>query len=199
MHLVSEVVFNYSIRAIDNLASRGGQLKNMKELQKIIKEIDTQNPFTVRVTRTVKIMDTDDIVAEHLNPMFPLPLDIYRTVKFDGEHFTFIVADKLIYPYEVRNLLKQEYGTVLDLEDKRLNNDVPVLYSGVTEHSQYGLKDKQGRSTIQTLRYVNCRNLTDKDIVLDKNLCPVWPIKSKKPSLALERFLHKTKEIVHQK
>ncbi|MBO7643146.1 MAG: hypothetical protein J6S74_03390 [Alphaproteobacteria bacterium] len=199
MHLVSEVIFDYSIRETDSMFARGDKFKTLQELQKAIKDADTQKPLTVHITRTVKIMDTDDVIAEHLNPAWPLPLDKYRTVKFDGEHFIFIVADKLIYPYEVRNLLKQEYGDVLDLENKRLNDDVPVLYSGVTEHRQYGLKDEQGRPTIQTLRYVNCRNLTDKDIVLDKNFCPVWPIKSKKPSLALERFLHRTKEIVHQK
>lgn len=199
MHLVSEVIFDYSIRETDSMFARGDKFKTLQELQKAIKDADTQNPLTVRITRTVKIMDTDDVIAEHLNPAWPLPLDKYRTVKFDGEHLEFIVADKLTFPDEVRNLLKQEYGGVLDLESKKLNDRVPVLYSGVTEHRQYGLKDDQGRPTIQTLRYVNCRNLTDKDIVLDKNLCPVWPIKSKKPSLALERFLHKTKEIVHQK
>ena len=197
MHLVSEVIFDYSIRETDSMFARGDKFKTLQELQKAIKDADTQNPLTVRITRTVKIMDTDDVIAEHLNPAWPLPLDKYRTVKFDGEHLEFIVADKLIYPYEVRNLLKQEYGGVLDLESKKLNDRVPVLYSGVTEHSQYGLKDDQGRPTIQRFRYVKCRNLTDRDIVLNKQFQQIWPLHT--TSAALQHFLSRTIETVHQK
>ena len=199
MHLVSEVIFDYSIRETDSMFARGDKFKTLQELQKAIKDADTQNPLTVRITRTVKIMDTDDVIAEHLNPAWPLPLDKYRTVKFDGEHLEFIVADKLMYPYHVRDLLNKEYGGTLDLESKKLAPNVPVLYSGVTEHTQYGLRDDQGRPTIQRFRYVNCRNLKEKDVVLDKNLCQIWPTKSKKPLLALEKFLHRTIETVHQK
>ncbi|MBP5707768.1 MAG: hypothetical protein J6W79_02105 [Alphaproteobacteria bacterium] len=198
MHLVSEVIFNYRLTT-GNLFSTTGDFSCIQELKKAIGEkASFETPISVRIVRTVKIMDTDSPIRFDRNPLC-FSKDKYTTVKFDGEHFDFIVADKLVYPYDVRVLLREKYGTILDLESKKLNNDIPVLYSGVTEHSQYGLKDEQGRPTIQTLRYVNCRNLTDKDIVVDRNLCQIWPTKSKKPLLALEKFLHRTKENVHQK
>lgn len=197
MHLVSEVVFSYRITN-GNFFSTGDDFSNLQELKDAIdKNAHAEVPMTVRVGRTVKIMDTDSPIPYASSTRNLFHKDKFTTVKFDDEHFDFIVADKIIYPYDVRVLLKEKYGSVLDLESKKLNNNIPVLYSGVTTEHQYGLKDDKGRPTMIALHHVHCRNLTDKDIVVDKNLCQIWPSKSKKPLLALEKFLHKTKEIVH--
>ena len=199
MHLVSEVVFSYRITN-GNFFSIGDDFSNLQELKDAIdKNAHAEVPMTVRIGRMVKIMDTDSPIPYASSTRNLFHKDKYTTVKFDDKRLDFIVADKLVYPYDVRVLLKKKYDGVLDLESNKLNDGIPVLYSGVTEEHQYGLKDEKGRSTILTLRHVHCRNLTDKDIVLDRNLCQIWPIKSKRPLLALEKFLHKTKENIHQK
>ena len=43
MHLVSEVIFDYSIRETDSMFARGDKFKTLQELHKAIKDADTQN------------------------------------------------------------------------------------------------------------------------------------------------------------
>ena len=198
MHLVSEVIFDYIISSGETYSAMD-EFSTPQELKDAIGKIEFSDiPLTVRVNRKVTITDTDSPIP-YCSTRNLVHKYEFTSVKFDDKPLKFIIADKLAYPHDVGVLLKEKYGTTLDLRSKKLNKDMPVLYSGVNEDHHFGLKDSMGRQTIQVLRSVKCRNLTEKDIVLDKNLCQIWPTKSKKPFLALERFLRKTKEIVHQK
>jgi len=198
MHLVSKVVFDYNIVNGDFVG--GKNLSSLADLQSAIKKNTTyEKPFLVRINRIVKIMDTDSPIMHDGNPFCVMSKDKFKTVQFDDEHFDFIVMDKLMYQPHVHKMLIKKYGSSLNLENKKLIDNIPVLLFGVVEDTHYGLKDKDGNPTTQTIRYVNCRSLTPKDIVLNKDFCQIWPIKSKRPLLALEKFLHKTKENIHQK
>ena len=198
MHLVSKVVFDYNI--VNGDFAGGKNLSSLEDLKNAIKKNTTyEKPFLVRINRIVKIMDTDSPILHDGNPFCVMTKDKFKTVQFDDEHFDFIVMNKLMYQQDVRKMLIKKYGSTLNLENKKLIDNIPVLFFGVVETGHYGLKDKDGNQTTQTIRYVNCRHLTPKDIVLNKDFHQIWPIKSKKPLLALEKFLRKTKETIRQK
>ena len=198
MRLVSKVIFDYNIVNGDFAGSKNiSSLEGLKTA--INKNITYEKPFLVRINRIVKIMDMDSRIQFDGNPFCFVNDDKFKTVKFDDEHFDFIVVDKLIYPHDVQAILMKKYSSTLNLENKKLIDNIPVLFFGVVETGHYGLKDKDGNQTIQTIRYLNCRSLTPKDIVLNKDLYQIWPIKSKRPLLALEKFLHRTKEKIYQK
>lgn len=198
MHLVSKIVFDYNIVNGDFVG--GKNLTSIEELKNTINKNTTyEKPFVVRINRIVKIMDTDSPILHNGNPFTVMTKDKFKTVQFDDEHFDFIVTNKLMYQPDLRKMLIKKYGSALNLENKKLIDNIPVLYSGVYEDINYGLKDKDDNPTTQTIRYVLCRNLTPKDIVLNKDFHQIWPIKSKRPLLALEKFLHRTKENIHQK
>ncbi len=184
MHLVSKVVFDYNIVNGDFLGDKN--LSSLEDLKNAIKKNTTyEKPFLVRINRIVKIMDTDSPILHDGNPFSVMIQDKFKTVQFDDEHFDFTVVDKLTYQPDVRKMLIQKYGSTLNLEGKKLTDNIPVLYFGVIENNNF--------------RYVNCRSLTPKDIVLNKDFHQIWPIKSKRPLLALEKFLRKTKETIRQK
>lgn len=198
MHLVSKIVFDYNIVNGDFVG--GKNLSSLEDLKSTISKNKTyEKPFIVRINRIVKIMDTDSPILHDGNPFSVMIQDKFKTVQFDDEHFDFIVMDKLMYQPGVRKMLIKKYGSTLNLENKKLIDTIPVLFFGVIEDTHYGLKGTNGNPTTQTVRYVNCRHLTPKDIVLNKDFHQIWPIKSKRPLLVLEKFLHRTKENIHQK
>ena len=183
MYLVSKVIFNYKIIK-DNLFEFDGQIWGLQGLKKTINEFD--EPIMVKIYRNVKVMDAEAISVRRNNSEINI-------ATFPDKHLEFIVSDKLMYPHDVRVLLKEKYGNALNWQDKKLDDNIPVLYS-VDMTRQYGLRDKHGHETIQKFYDVNWRNLTDKDIVLNKNFSQVWPKKPKQPSqlVVLENFFAKT-------
>ena len=192
MNLVFEVVFNCTITPAQSgdFFNSKQETPSLKDLRAAVKSVKSKLPFTVYVERKVNIIDKDEPIPKELYTLASRigGTDEYRTVHHD-EHFSFIVADKLLYPNDVRKILKKQYGSTLDLDRQRLTEETPVLYSGVVQNHRVGLKDKNGNPTTYTLKWVLCRNLHNTDIVLDRNLCQIWPDKTKEvPSELLEIF-----------
>lgn len=193
MNLVYEVIFNCKItpaQSGDFFFYPKQDVPSLKDLLAAVKSVKSKLPFTVYVERKVNVIDKDEPIPKELYTLASRigGTDEYRTVHHN-EHFNFIVADKLIYPHDVRKLLKKQYGSTLDLDKQRLTEDTPVLYSGIVQKHQVGLKDKNGNPTTYTLKWVLCRNLHNQDIVVDRKLHQIWPDKTKEvPSELLEIF-----------
>ena len=85
--------------------------------------------------------------------------------------------DELTYPRDVRRFLKQKYNNTFDFDKLKLPADAPVYFGGVREIEELGdINPNTGDRTTYTRRYVECRTLNDKDIVVDKNLLKLFPV-----------------------
>ena len=105
-----------------------------------------------------------------------------------------------MYPRDVRQILMQKYNSVLDFDDQKWNEDIPILYSGVMEDSKTGLMDSiTGAPTHYTLHYVNCRPLTLDDIVINKKMNQICPKATNALPAPLLVFLSRKKERVYTK
>ena len=98
-------------------------------------------------------------------------------VVLDSKKINIIVTDELTYPRDVRRFLKQKYNNIFDFDKLKLPADAPVYFGGVREIEELGdINPNTGDRTTYTRRYVECRTLNDKDIVVDKNLLKFFPV-----------------------
>lgn len=183
MNFVSKVMFNYDIKkgnvkysapffGIDNLLVALHNSLNAKSFELIL-------------TRTVSVIDTHSV---------------QKPVVLGDEKLNLIVADELMYPMNVREFLKQKYNNTFGFENMNfsLNNEYPVYFSGILSREELGpISPTTGDRLTFTHHYIQCRQLTNFDIVVDKNLHQIWPIKTKKTPNVLTDFLAKTKEQIH--
>lgn len=181
MNFESRVIFNYDIKkgnvkysapfvGIDNLVNA---LHN---------SLDAKS-FELILTRAVQVVDKDS----QQNP-----------VVLGNERLNLVVTDELIYPKQVMDFLKQKYNDTFEFDDMHFSDSVPLYFSGVLSREELGpISPTTGDRLTFTHRYIQCRELSNKDIVVDKNLHQIWPIKTGKTPTVLTQFLSKTKEIIH--
>lgn len=194
MHLVLQVIFDYKIKspALNNY----GKYTTKNELYQAIKA--TINPYELIITRDVQVVDTDNKTKK--DGIYVFGTEKQKNTKIASESIKFVIADKLLYPNDIRKILTQKYGNVLDFDNQKWNEDIPVLYSGVTKEERVGLKKpRTSGSTHCTLRHVNCRPLTLNDIVINKNLNQIWPKETNVYPEALRAFLARKKERIYQR
>lgn len=188
------VIFTYDIRDRNTHTGESSSFNTIDDLKLVIQNgLDYYKmPYTLNVTRAVQIVDTDlpnknenDIIS--MSYVQPHPHILAR----DG--FDFIVADKLIYPKDVRTILKNKYGNTIDFDtNRKWDEKQPVFLDGVIENTRYGLRDSNtGAPTQYTIRSVVCYPLTDKHIVINKNLSQIYPEKTGKIPTVLTELLSK--------
>ena len=188
MHLVSKVIFTYSIHT--NLAGLGDSFNTLQELKNIIKSAEYTTPFQINIQRQINIHDTDAGKSGWYNN---------KESKIMGEHVNIIVADKLLYPNDVRTMLMEKYGSLLNFDNCIGTEVKPVFFGGVSKQEKYGLRDsKTGMPTHYTLRSVYCRYLNDQDIVMNKKMEQIWPAKTGIMPLELSQLLAKKKEKIYE-
>ena len=216
MNLVSEVIFKYKIEPVQLVRiAESGRFSTVEELQQAIQESRFNKPnktLQVSVQRIVEIKDMDAPIARtdfpSINDCILGGKDKRETVRFKDSRWntSFFVADKLMYPSDVRKLLQEQGHDPELLNHNQLRLNTPVIYWGIEENSKTGLIVK-GRKTNQIFHRVSCRNLTNDDIVAHKDLRLEWPageytrlISFLKAMLAQKEEvigLAKTKEVVH--
>lgn len=186
MIFCSEVVFDYNIKK-GNLSQKGQLPTNkMYRLFDIVRNSLNTDSFELILNRTMQLTK--------YTGQEPTTMDI------DKETLKVIVADKLTYPYEVRKFLTQKYNDTFNFDELKLPANTPVYFGGVMEIEELGpINPNTGDKTTYTRRYVECRTLNDKDIVVDKNnnLHQIWPTRKDEMPFKLLDFLSKVKERVY--
>ena len=206
MHLVSQVVFNYGL--YDNTTRIGEEcsFNTLEELKLAIQNGKDyyKTPYKLNVSRTVQIIDTDNTTNRFGITTTPVILG--------KENVSLIVADKLMYPNDVRMMLMEKYGSLLNLNDCIGNEVKPVFFGGVNKETKVGLRKSTrlginninlndssvGNPTRYNLYHVNCHYLNNKDIVMNTNMKQIWPINTGIMPLELSQLLAKKKEKIYE-
>ncbi len=187
MLFTSDVVFEYNIRK--GAVSQKGPLQDVNLLSDIVRNSLNADSFELVLTRTVRITKHTQIPNQK-----PIIIDI------DSTDLCVIVADKLTYPNDVRDLLVQRYNNTFNFDKLNLPENKPVYFSGVREIEELGeINPNTGDRTTYTRRYIECRPLTDKDIIVNKDLNQIWPVATNKPPQQLLKLLKKRTELIHQR
>ena len=206
MNLEMRIIFTYNIDDHHNGIGEGTSFTTIDEVKKILRMSRDyyQTPYHLNIGRSVQISDADALKHQASVPQqffgnyHGAPL---QSVTVGSEGIDLIVTDKLIYPQDVRKMLTEKYGNVLDFDtNKKWNEKQPVYFSGVTSNTQYGLHDsKTGAPTSYTIHSVNCRELSDTDIVINTNMNQIWPIKTNKMPTLLTELLARTTQNITQR
>ena len=178
MSLELSAVFSYTISDHKNRIGETSDFNNVNDLKTVIQNGRDyfQMPYKLNVTRAIKIIDPDSpnenksgIITESF--VFPHPI----TLKCEG--FDFIVSDKLTYPRDVRKILHERYGSTLNFDAIKWDENKPVFLDGVVENKE-----------CNTLN-IACYYLSNKHIVINKNLNQIYPVKTYKKPNVLKKLL----------
>ena len=188
------VIFTYNISDRNTRTGETGSFNKIDDLRLAIKNGRDyfQMPYKLNVTRTVQIVEPD-LPKENKHGITSVSYDQPHPHVLKREGFDFIVFDKLTYPKDVREILTNKYGNVLDFDyQRKWDEKQPVFLDGFIENTQYGLRDSRtGAPTQYTLCTVVCYPLTDKHIVMDSNLNQIWPTKTGTMPKVLTELLSK--------
>jgi hypothetical protein len=186
MNFTSKVIFEYDIFA--GRVKETALFKDLDELKQIIKGASYQKPFTVRVSRSVQIIDNrfkrDNqqqfwfVDPEYTNPSI--------RAEFECEHIDFMVMDKLIMPNELRKNVATKYKNITNLDLVTRFEYEPVKNFKIVEK----LKDDK----ISRLLFFN--PLMPRDIVVDEKMNQIWPQKTGTTPKALTEMLARNKEVI---
>jgi hypothetical protein len=185
MNLESKVVFKCDIH---NVFTFSHEFKNLDELRTIIQnQCVSETPYSIDIVRHVIVFNRD----EKNNGVIYSP----NGVNVADEKINLVVANKLIYPKDVRKILKKEYNSTFDMDTQKLDEKIPVKRFNVSEQNMTGMV-VNGMETHYTLHDVYCEQLTPNDVVVDKNLNQIWPIKTGMAPYKLTEMLLRKKEII---
>ena len=184
MNLMSKVVFEYNIVA--GRISETASFKNFDELKQIIKGALYQKPFTLRVSRNVKIIDNDINKKPILWFVDPEYTDPSIRAEIECEHLNLIVMDKLVFPAKLRKNLALKYDNIENLHFITRYEYEPVKNFQIIER----FKDNK------ISRLLHFSPLLSHDIVIDSNLNQIWPQRTGTIPKALTELLARNKEII---
>lgn len=201
MNFVLHVIFEYDLKDHITASGEHTSFKTLSELKNEIKNGKDyyKMPYELRVLRTVQVVDKMPTNMNNLFGIKTISPAQYKPVVIGQQEVNLIVADKLMYPNDVRTMLMEKYGSLLNFDNCIGTEVKPVFFGGVSKQEQYGLRDsKTGAPTTYTLRTVNCRYLNDQDIVMNTNFEQIWPIKSHNIPHALAELLARKTERVFE-
>jgi len=178
------MIFSYIINADTRGEARA--FGSIKELRDCIKEANFLTPYTLKIFAFSK----DEEVLD--NPL------------------SFLVADKLLYPKDLRQILNAKYGSVLNLENYKLDEQLPIKCYSVSERETIGI-NKQNTSaksgdpktkvpffvdTHYILQKVHCEQVKPDDIIVNEKLYQIWPKDTGRVPYQLTNLLAQQKEII---
>lgn len=185
MNLESKVIFKCYI---NNVFTFSYQFENLNELKEIIKKEGVSDiPYSIDIIRRVVVFNRD----KKANGIVYSP----NGVSVADEKLNLVVANKLIYPKDVRKILKKEYNSTLDMDTQKLDEKIPVKRFNVSEQNMTGMV-VNGMETHYTLYDVYCEQLTPDDVVVNKNLNQIWPIRTGMIPYKLSEMLLRKKEVI---
>lgn len=103
------------------------------------------------------------------------------------------VATKLLYPDDIRKILIDNYGNVLDFEHHKYNDNEPIWFNGIQTQAIERI-DENGHFFTKIVHFFSGWRLTQKDIVTDKNLHQIWPTETGQYPTPLVELLSRTGE-----
>lgn len=184
MNLMSKVVFKYCIDS--KFLNNYGSFSKIRELRQALK--DTEQPYKLTVTRSVQIID------KHKKEISCTGNEKYKTFEIDKNVLTLFIYDDLVYPCDIREILIKKYGSVLDFDNRKWDENKPVCDFNVV----YDTKSTTDKTTLIS-RYSVCgRHVRKNDIIVDTNLKQIWPIRTNKAPIALKEFLARKKVKIKQ-
>ncbi len=155
------MVFDYDIKK--GAVSQKGQFTDIFKLPDIVRDVKYMDSFELGLTRNVFIIKDKKNAKPQL---------------LDKENLDIIVMDKMTYPNQVRKSLITKYNDTFDFDELNLQANTPVYFGGVMEREELGPKNPNtGDKTTYTRRYVQCRSLKKNDIVVGRDLKPIYPYK----------------------
>ena len=186
MNLISKVVFDYNI--IAGRVRETASFKDIDELKQIIKDAPYKKPFTVRVSRSVQIIN-NGIQSEKRQQFWfvdPEYTDPSIRAEIKCEHIDFMVMDKLIMPDELRKNVAAKYENITNLHYPTRFEYEPVKNFQIIE------KCKDNKIS----RDLFFSPLMSHDIVVDEKLNQIWPQKTGVTPKNLVELLAKNKEVI---
>jgi len=182
MEIKTYVYFNVKYVEPENYG-QSGSINNIDNLKNYIscQGLGRKVSYTLQLERTVRV------VADNNYPG--------QVIKTDD--FTFVVADKLTYlgdliTYVKKNALGDNCQNVNFKNFAQYKYDNPIFFTGKYEHNGSFLPDAPVEK-----RPLTCRPITKDDVVVDKNLNQIWPVKTGKPPVGLVELLNKKTEKVY--
>ena len=181
MEIKTYVYFNVKYVEPENYG-QSGSINNIDDLKNYIscQGLGRKVSYTLQLERTVRVVADNNY-----------PGQVMKT-----DDFTFVVADRLMYLDDLIAYVKKN-ATGKECQDVNFKNiaqyryDNPIFFTG-HEHNGSFLPDKPIEK-----RTLTCRPITNNDIVVDKNLNQIWPVKTGKPPVGLVELLNKKTENVH--
>ena len=196
MAYFSQVILEYDFNDafLGSLASYGN-FTTLAELQKLIKKVECPKPYSLDINRTFQIIDTQP--KEKSRSRYVDQNDEkQKVVVSKKETIKLIVADCLMYPYDVRHILHSQYGGTLNFDTgSKWDENTPICELRVIEQQKTGLRDpKTGAPTYYKLQYVVCRQPNKNEIIVDENLNQLWPNSTHDVPATLVELIKRPKE-----
>ena len=164
------------------------KVRNIYDLQTIVQTCDLTEPRHLTLTCRVNVVN-DTKQTRHK----PSILDLITTDPNSKEvaRFTFTAADKVTTVADIRAFLNNKYGTTFNFEPYENTEHKPAILDYVHENNCTGLVDsKTGRPTHYTIYTVQWHYLNKQDIIVDKDLKQIWPHRTGKAPVAIQKFFH---------
>ena len=123
MNLESKVIFTCKIYQKTSMyeATFLRKFKTLEELKDIIKEnCISEIPYSLDITRSIIVFD-HDVKSKWIDDKF---------INVADEKLTFIVADKLMYPRDIREYSIKKYGGVFNNFEQSVKDEkLPMKFS----------------------------------------------------------------------
>ncbi|MBQ6736709.1 MAG: hypothetical protein IJQ90_04480 [Alphaproteobacteria bacterium] len=176
-----------------------GNVSNINELREFVNKFGPRDDRTYRVTilRESCVVNMDkkikNIPFYHQNRY----IDGHPIIATDTDAKIELILPQLMYPNDVAEYLIKKYGQKFDFKPENFDLKTP-MFLDICEHSSIGLRNSRtGAPTHMKWHTVDCEPLSEKDIVVDKNLNQLWPEKTGKLPVGLVELFNRGTEKVH--
>ncbi len=173
-------------------------ISGVDDLQKIIAERnpnDVQYRVTVRRENCVVNMDkTSRKIPFYDKYQY---IDGYPIIATDTDETFEFIMPKILYPNDIKKYLLEHYGSTFNFKPDESMNNSPMTFS-VHNESSVGLRSfATDAPSIIKWETVSYRPLSEKDIVVDKNLNQIWPEKTGSLPVGLVQLFNRGTEKAH--
>ena len=160
---------------------------NIFDLQTIVNTCDLAEPrhLTLRCYANIVPDTKQEPDKKSLLELIAQPRgNIFASLSFTASNKITTVAD-------IRSYLNKKYGSVFNFEPYENTENKPAVLDYVHENNCTGLRDsKTGQATHYTIHTVQWHYLNNQDIIVDKDLKQIWPRKTGKFPVAIQKFFH---------
>ena len=163
------------------------KVRNIFDLQTIVNTCDLTEPrhltlccYANIVPETKPEPDKKDLLALIAPPRGNMVASL-----------SFTASNKITTVADIRSYLNKKYGSVFNFEPYENTETKPAVLDCVHEQECTGLRDsKTGQATHYTIYTVQWHYLNNQDIVVNNELKQIWPRKTGKAPIPIQKFFH---------